>query len=206
MLGAAVSAMLLMRVMTAMRYAESAGIAAVAGGISEATLAIAIALYLGIFVGVIGLVVMVVRSLIKTSTASPSGWFFLITGGLSVIPLGILWEAESLLIQAITSRVGVVQVAATIQYADVDYGRSLRSDPAGCFAGASAGGLESQSSLCACVGSGAAGISADWDGGGFSDSLVVALSGKAEGTLLTRHSSSLDCASTCASAASSCAR
>ena len=114
--GAALSALLMMGVMNAIRNAESAGIAAVAGGMSEASLTIAIALYLGIFVGVIGIVVMVVRSLITTSTASPSGWFFLIAGGLSLIPLGLLWEAQSLLIQAISpgSR-GIVSVASTIQ-------------------------------------------------------------------------------------------
>ena len=116
MLGAALSALLLMGAMNAMRNAETAGIAAVAGGMSEASLTIAIALYLGIFVGVIGIVVMVVRSLITTSSASPSGWFFLSSGSLSLIPLGILWKAGSLLVQAISpGSGGIVRVASTIQ-------------------------------------------------------------------------------------------
>ena len=117
MLGAVLSAILLMRVMEGMRNAESAGIAAVAAGIAEADLAIIIALCLAIFVGFIGIVVIVIRAFMSTTTVAPSAWFFLITGGLSLIPLGLYWEAESLLIQAISPGFsgGLVQVAATIQ-------------------------------------------------------------------------------------------
>lgn len=117
MLGAALSAFLLMGVMEAMRNAESAGIAAVAGGMAEADLAITIALYLGVFVGFIGIVVMVIRSFLSTTTASPSAWFFLVAGGLGFVPMVLLWEAESLLIQAISPgyRGGIALVASTIQ-------------------------------------------------------------------------------------------
>lgn len=45
MLGAAACAVLLMRVLEGMRNAESAGIAAVAAGMSEANLAMTVALY-----------------------------------------------------------------------------------------------------------------------------------------------------------------
>lgn len=116
MLGAALSALLINRVLEAMRNAESAGIAAVAGGMAEADLAITIALYLGVFVGFIGIVAMVIRCFMSTTTASPSGWFFLITGGLSLIPLLLLWRAQSLLVQGISpGSGGVAEVAASIQ-------------------------------------------------------------------------------------------
>lgn len=116
MLGAALSAILLMGVMEAMRNAASAGIAAVAGGMAEADLAITIALYLGVFVGFIGIVVMLVRSFVSTTTASPSAWFFLITGCLSLTPLLLLWRAQSLLVQGISpGSGGLVEVAASIQ-------------------------------------------------------------------------------------------
>ena len=117
MLGAVVSAMLIIRTFQAMRNAETAGIAAVAAGMAEASQAVAILVYLAIFVGVIGLVVMVVRLLTTTATASPSGWFFLISGGLGLVPVTLLWKAESLLIEAISPgfRGGVVQVASAIQ-------------------------------------------------------------------------------------------
>jgi hypothetical protein len=102
MLGAALSALFLLGVMRAMRYAEAVGIAAVAGGMAEANLAVVLALYLAIFVGFIGIVVMVIRSFMSTTTASPAAWFFLITGIISLIPLLLLWEAQSLLVAAIS--------------------------------------------------------------------------------------------------------
>ena len=55
-LGAAVSAWLFLGVMQAMRNAEAAGIAAVAGGMSEANLAIIVTFYLAIFVGFAGII------------------------------------------------------------------------------------------------------------------------------------------------------
>lgn len=54
LLGEAVCALLLMRVLEAMRHAEAAGIAAVTGGMAEANLTMTIALYFGLFVAFIG--------------------------------------------------------------------------------------------------------------------------------------------------------
>jgi hypothetical protein len=58
MLGAALSALSLLGVIRAARNAEAAGIAAVAEGMAEANLAVVVALYLAIFVGFMGIVVM----------------------------------------------------------------------------------------------------------------------------------------------------
>lgn len=115
-LGAACSAWLFINVMRAMRYAESAGIAAVAGGMSEANLAIVITLYLAIFVGFVGVIIGLVRAFSKTTTASPSGWLFLFMGVLGFAPMLILWRAESLLLSVLTvgSGPGVVSVADQI--------------------------------------------------------------------------------------------
>ena len=113
--GAALSALLFTGVMRAMRMAEAAGIAAVAGGMSEANMAVVIALYLAIFVGLIGVVIGIVRAFSATSTASPSGWFYLAGGVLGLTPMLTLWRAESLLLDVITSRsAGVVSVANEI--------------------------------------------------------------------------------------------
>lgn len=114
---AALSAILFIGVMRAMRMAESAGIGALSGGMAEATLPMLVALYLAIFVEVVGIVVAIVRMFMSTTTASPSAWFFLVAGGLGFIPLVLLWEAESLLIQVISPGYGggIVQVASTIQ-------------------------------------------------------------------------------------------
>jgi hypothetical protein len=102
MLGAALSALFLLGVIRAMRNAETAGIAAVASGLAEANLAIVVALCLAIFVGFIGIVLMAIRSFMSTTTASPAAWFFLITGIISLIPALLLWEAQSLMVSAIT--------------------------------------------------------------------------------------------------------
>jgi hypothetical protein len=115
-LGAALSALLFINVMQAMRNAESAGIAAVAGGMSEANLAVVLTLYLAIFVGFIGIIVGLVRAFTTTTTASPAGWFFLIVGLFGLAPMLTLWQAESLLVGVLTSRSGpgIVAVASQI--------------------------------------------------------------------------------------------
>jgi hypothetical protein len=105
-LGAAISALLFMGVMRAMRNAEAAGIAAVAGGMSEANAAIVITLYLAIFVGLIGIIVGIVRCVTTTTTASPAGWLFLVMGVLGIVPMLSLWRAESLLLDVLMSRTG----------------------------------------------------------------------------------------------------
>lgn len=116
-LGAAVSALLLLNVLRAMRNAESAGISAVAGGISEANVAILVTLYLAIFVGGAGVVIGLVRLFTTTTTASPSAWYYLIAGILGLMPMFALWRAQSLLLDAIIPSLtgaGVSEVAGQI--------------------------------------------------------------------------------------------
>lgn len=116
-LGAAVSAMLLLGVLRAMRNAEGAGIGAVAGGVSEANFAILATLYLAIFVGAAGVVIGLVRLFTATVTASPSAWYYLIGGILGLLPMFALWYAQSLLLDAIfprSSGAGVSEVAGQI--------------------------------------------------------------------------------------------
>jgi len=86
---------MLMRVLEAMRNAEAAGIAAVAGGMAEANLAMTIALYFGLCIGFIGVVVMAIRAFAVTTTASPSAWFFALAGLLTLVPLVFLWTGQS---------------------------------------------------------------------------------------------------------------
>lgn len=114
--GAACSAWLFTNVMQAMRNAESAGIAAVAGGMSGANLTVVTTLYLAIFVGLVGVVVGVVRTFSTTTTASPSGWLILFMGLMGFSPLLTLWRAESLLLNVLTVRSGpgIVSVADQI--------------------------------------------------------------------------------------------
>jgi len=115
-LGAGVSALLLLNVLNAMRNAESAGIGAVAGGISEANLAILVTLYLAIFIGGAGVVIGLVRLFTTTVTASPSAWYYVIAGVLGLAPIFALWHAQSLVLDSIFSRSpgGVSVVAGQI--------------------------------------------------------------------------------------------
>lgn len=103
MLGAAACAVLLMRVLEAMRNAEAAGVGAVAGGMSEANFAMTVALYFGVFIGFIGVVLMAIRAFTSTTTASPSALFFVIAGVLAIFPLAFLWEAQSLFLEGVTT-------------------------------------------------------------------------------------------------------
>lgn len=114
MLGAALSALLLMNVMRAMRFAEAAGVGAVAGGMAEANLPVLVALYFALFMGLIGIVVMVIRCFVSITTASPSAWFFAIGAVLASMPLMFLWEAQSLMVTGTRSG-NVSLVAASIQ-------------------------------------------------------------------------------------------
>ena len=111
-----VSALLLFGVMRAMRMAEMAGISAVAGGMAEANLPISITLYFATAVGMIGIIVAVIRLFTTNTTASPSAWFFLIAGCIGLAPLLLLWQGETVFIQAISpGSAGVARAAASIQ-------------------------------------------------------------------------------------------
>ena len=111
-----ISAVLLFGVMRAMRMAETAGISAVAGGMAEANLPISITLYFATAVGMIGIIVAVIRLFTRNMTASPSAWFFLIAGCIGLAPLLLLWQGETVFIQAISpGSAGVARAAASIQ-------------------------------------------------------------------------------------------
>lgn len=101
MFGAALCALLLMRVLEAMRNAESAGVGAVAGGMAEANLAITLALFCGAIVGLAAIGVTAIRAFTTTMTASPSAFFFLISGILAALPLVFLWEAQSVFLEGL---------------------------------------------------------------------------------------------------------
>jgi len=114
-IGAAGSALLFINVIRAMRDAEAAGIGAVSAGISEANMVIVVTLYLAIVVGLIGIVAGFARMFVKTTTASPSAWFYFVMGVFGFAPMFALWQAQSLMLQVMFSRSGgVVSVARQI--------------------------------------------------------------------------------------------
>lgn len=101
MFGAALCAIVLTRVLEAMRHAEAAGIGAVAGGMAEANMAITISLYFGIGIGFVGILIMAIRAFTSPTTASPSAWFFAVAGMLAFLPLVLLWEGQSIFLEGI---------------------------------------------------------------------------------------------------------
>lgn len=115
-LGAAISALILINVFRAMRNAEAAGVGAVSGGIREANLAIVVTLYLGAILGFVGVVVVLVRMFTTITTATPSAWYFLIIGIVGLVPIVLLWEAQSLLLGVIFNHAtgGVAEVARQV--------------------------------------------------------------------------------------------
>jgi hypothetical protein len=111
-----ISALLLFGVMRAMRMAEAAGLSAVAGGMAEANLPISLTLYFATAVGLIGIIVAVVRLFTTNTTASPSAWFFLLAGCIGLAPLLLLWQSETVFIQAISpGSGGIARAASSIQ-------------------------------------------------------------------------------------------
>jgi len=115
-LGAAISALMLINVFQAMRNAEAAGLGAVSAGMREANLPIVVALYLGIILGFAGVVIALVRMFTTITTATPSAWYFLFVGVVGLVPILLLWEAQSLVLGVVFSRVtgGVVEVARQV--------------------------------------------------------------------------------------------
>jgi hypothetical protein len=115
-LGAAISALMLINVFQAMRNAEAAGVGAVSAAIREANLPIVITLYLGVILGFVGVVIALVRMFTTVTTATPSAWYFFIIGIIGLVPVLLLWEAQSLLLGVIFSHAsgGVVEVARQV--------------------------------------------------------------------------------------------
>jgi hypothetical protein len=115
-LGAAISALMLINLFRAMRNAEAAGLGAVSAGIREANFPIVVTLYLGVILGLVGVGIGLVRMFTTVTTATPSAWYFVIIGIVGLLPVLLLWEAQSILLGAIFGRSpgGVVEVARQV--------------------------------------------------------------------------------------------
>ena len=96
--------------------AESAGIGAVTGGVSEANVPVLVGLYAAIAGGFITIIVAAVRTGVSTTTTSPSSWFYILAFALCSLPVGLLWWTESIFIQALyPGSEGIAYVGATIR-------------------------------------------------------------------------------------------
>jgi hypothetical protein len=110
-IGGALSSLYLMDVMRALRNAESAGIGAVMAGLTESTVPALASLYLAAFCGFIVIIVLIIRMIMQTKTASPASWFFVLCGFFLLVPAGLFFEAESMIIEVLTAPVDSIGIA-----------------------------------------------------------------------------------------------
>ncbi len=101
-IGGSLSSILLMNVFRALRENESAGIAAVMGGMKEASLPVIVSLYLAAVCGIVVVVVLVVRMFVQTKTSSPPIWFFVVGGILGLVPAALFWKAQLLVLEVLS--------------------------------------------------------------------------------------------------------
>ena len=108
--GAAWSAWGLLRVTSAFRNAEASGLLSVARGIAEANQLLLVPLYVGVICAVIALVAYL------RAHNSPQISLVLSSSFLALVPVALVWLAESLLLNALPSaRDGVIANGTLIQ-------------------------------------------------------------------------------------------
>jgi len=117
LIGGALSSLYLMNVLRAFKASENAGRIAVLNALAESTIPALGSLYLGVVGGLIVIIVLIFRMFMQTKTASPSSWFFILCGFLLLVPAGLFFEAESMIIEVLTapaSSTGIAGVASNV--------------------------------------------------------------------------------------------
>lgn len=100
-IGGALSSLFLMNVLRILKESESVGKIALLNALSESTIPALGSLYFGIIGGLIVIIVLIIRSFMQTKTASPSVFFFIFCGFLILVPAGLFFEAESMMIEVL---------------------------------------------------------------------------------------------------------
>ena len=101
-IGAALSSLLLINMFRVLKTYETVGIGTVIQGMKESSLPVIVSLYLAAVCGIALIIVLVVRMIVQTKTASPPFWFFAVGGLLSFLPAGFFWKAELLILEALS--------------------------------------------------------------------------------------------------------
>ncbi|MEP6850521.1 MAG: biopolymer transporter ExbD [Acidobacteriota bacterium] len=101
-IGGALGSLLLINLFRLLRANESAGMSAVMKGMKEASLPVIVSLYLAAICGMAVIIVLVVRMIIQTKTASPPFWFFVLSGILCFVPAGLFWTAQLLVLEVLS--------------------------------------------------------------------------------------------------------
>jgi biopolymer transport protein ExbD len=101
-IGGAAGSLILMNVFRALRTSETAGVGALMNGMKQASLPVIVSFYLAAIFGIAVIIVLVIRMVVQTKTASPPFWFFAIEGILCFIPAGLFWKAQLLVIEVLS--------------------------------------------------------------------------------------------------------
>jgi hypothetical protein len=116
-LGGALSSLFLINVMRAMKNNEAFGRGAVFAALTKSMFPSLGGLYLGILGGVVVIIILIVRFFMQTKTTSPSLWFFILCSFLFLVPSGLFFEAQSMIIEVFISPVistGIGGIASNI--------------------------------------------------------------------------------------------
>jgi hypothetical protein len=107
---------LIISLLNTLYWAESAGKGSLSGGLAEYTIYLLIFLYAAAALSVVGICVAIGRMVISTSTASPSGISYVILGVLSLVPVGLVWNAGSIILGTLngTAAGNMAELGATV--------------------------------------------------------------------------------------------
>jgi biopolymer transport protein ExbD len=89
-------------VFQALKTNETVGIAAIMAGMKEAAIPADVSLYLAAVIGFTLIIALIVRMIVEIKTASPPFWFYAIGGILCLVPAGLFWKAELLILEALS--------------------------------------------------------------------------------------------------------
>ena len=114
----AVGGVMLLRFLTALRQAETAGYAAFFGGTAEIEFVVGGVLVVAAVLGAIGILVSIIRLFTTNTKASPPGLLFLMTGLLSLVPPFalhyVLHTMKGVLVSPTPTEGGISAVAGTV--------------------------------------------------------------------------------------------
>src|SRR3954470_13851053 len=102
MIGAALGSLLLIKLFRELRMNETAGVGTVMLGMKEASLPVIVSLCVAAIFGVGLMIVLIVRMIVQTKTASPPFWFFAVGGILCLVPAALFFKAQLLIVQALS--------------------------------------------------------------------------------------------------------
>jgi biopolymer transport protein ExbD len=101
-IGGATGSFLLMNLFQALRTSETAGVSTAMTGMKKASFPLTVSFYLAAAFAIAVIIVLVIRMVVRTATTSPPFWFYAVGGILCLIPAGLFWKAQLLVIEVLS--------------------------------------------------------------------------------------------------------